>query len=201
VMEAYTGRGGNGPQPGEEDGLSTDQSRLTYSFNYRGTHFLILDTDPVDRDWRVPVRWIQKDLEQASARQAEHIFAIGHKPAFPWPGSPLDGLSRYAEVRDDFWASVESNNAEAMFAAHNHLWFKQQPHQHGAWQIIAGNGGSKLEAGVPKSNAYYGFTLVSVAESGQVTVTSYGRDVPAAGYLAPSGAYPTSVRDTVSISH
>jgi hypothetical protein len=145
------------------------------------------------------VRWIQKDLEGASARGAQHIFAIGHKPAFPWPGTATDGLSRYPEVRNDFWASMESSSAEAMFAAHNHLWYKQQPHQGGAWQIIAGNGGSKLEAGVPLSNAYYGFTLVAVGEQGEVTVTSHGRDVPAAGYLAQSGAYPTRVRDTVSI--
>jgi hypothetical protein len=199
VMEPYIRRGGNGPHEGEEDGLSTDQSSLTYSFDYRGTHFLVLNTDPVGWDWRVPVRWVQRDLEQASAREARHIFALGHKPAYPWQGAPTDGLSRYPEVRDDFWASMENNGAEAMFSAHNHLWYKHRPSFNGAWQIIVGNGGSVLEASVEGDDAYYGFTQVTVGHHGEVTVTSFGRAVPAEGYLEPSDKYPTSIRDTVSI--
>ena len=200
VMEPYIARGGNGPHEGGEDELSTDQSRLTYSFNYRGTHFLILNTDPVDWDWRVPVRWIQRDLEDASAGDARHIFALGHKPAFPWPGVPTDGLSRYPDVRDDFWSSMEKSGAEAMFAAHNHLWYKQRPDPDGTWQIIAGNGGSVLEPTFPHEDGYYGFTLVTVDQGGDVTVTSFGRDVPKEGYLCPSEQYPTTIRDTSSLN-
>jgi hypothetical protein len=33
-----------------------------------------------------------------------------------------------------------------------------------------------------------------------VTVREYGRDVPAAGYMAPSDAYPTTVRDEADIT-
>jgi len=200
VMEPYIARGGNGPHEGGEDELSTDQSRLTYSFNYGGTHFLILNTDPVDWDWRVPVRWIQRDLEDASAGDARHIFALGHKPAFPWPGVPTDGLSRYPDVRDDFWSSMEKSGAEAMFAAHNHLWYKQRPDPDGTWQIIAGNGGSVLEPTFPHEDGYYGFTLVTVDQGGDVTVTSFGRDVPKEGYLCPSEQYPTTIRDTFSLN-
>jgi len=200
VMAPFITRGGNGPHAGEEDQLTTDQSALTYSFDYRGVHFLLLDTDPVDWDWRVPVRWIEQDLRRASEGGARHIFAIGHKPAFPWPGSPMDGLAMYPSERDDFWSSLENNNAEAMFAAHNHVWFKQQPNEGGTWQIIAGNGGSILEAGVTGDDRYYGFTLVTVGRRGSVVAESFGRDVPAEGYRAPSDAYPTTIRDTVSLS-
>ena len=200
VLDPYIA-GSNGPGPGGPDELTTDQSRLTYSFDYRGTHFLMLNTDPVDRDWRVPTRWIEGDLLAAQANGANHIFAIGHKPAFPWPQVPRDGLSRYPKVRDDFWNSMDVSGAEAMFAAHNHLWFKQQPYEGSPWQIIAGNGGSKLESGVTGEDAYFGFTLVTVYRNGQVLARSIGRDVPKEGYMAPSDDYPTSLRETVDVSH
>ncbi len=198
VMEPYI-VGSNGPGEGGEDGLSTDQSRLTYSFDYRGTHFLILSTDPVDRDWRVPWHWVGRDLDDARARGARHIFAIGHKPAYPWPGAPDDGLSMYPDDRDQFWSSLEANHGEAMLTAHNHLWYKHQPTA-GSWQIIAGNGGSFLEAGVIGDDAYFGFTLVTITHHGRVLVRSIGRDVPAEGYLEPSDAYPTSLRDRAEIT-
>jgi hypothetical protein len=92
------------------------------------------------------------------------------------------------------------SSSRVMFAAHNHLWFKQQPNPGGTWQIIAGNGGSRLEAGVSGDDAYYGFTLVTVEHRGSVVAESIGRDVPAEGYRAPSDLYPTTVRDTVSLS-
>src|SRR6266851_2559508 len=37
--------------------------------------------------------------------------------------------------------------AEAMFAAHNHLWFKQQPSEGGTWQIIARQRGQLARGG------------------------------------------------------
>jgi hypothetical protein len=39
-----------------------------------------------------------------------------------------------------------------------------------------------------------------VGHRGSVMAESIGRDVPAEGYRAPSDAYPTTVRDTVSLS-
>lgn len=199
VMAPYIW-GANGPAAGGDDALDTDQSMLTYSFEHRGSHFVILNTDPVGRDWTVPTRWVARDIGAAVNGRARHIFAIGHKPAFPWPEVPLDGLSRDEVRRDEFWSSMEVNRAEAMFSAHNHLWFKQRPHADGTWMVIARNGGSKLETGVPVEDQYFGFTWVRVGRRGRVVALSFGRDVPAEGYLAPSDAYPTSVRDWVDVT-
>jgi hypothetical protein len=105
----------------------------------------------------------------------------------------------YPEDRDQFWSSLEANHGEAMLTAHNHLWYKHRPTA-GSWQIIAGNGGSFLEAGVIGDDAYFGFTLVTITHHGRVLVRSIGRDVPAEGYLEPSDAYPTSLRDQVEIT-
>jgi hypothetical protein len=52
----------------------------------------------------------------------------------------------------------------------------------------------------PASINFYGYTVVRVEGEKRAVLTSYGRDVPAAGYLTPSGAYPTTVRDRADIS-
>ncbi len=210
VMAPYLKYAGNGPHASEEDQLKTDQSSLTYSFNYKNTHFVLLNTDPVGKDWSVPTNWIAKDLAQARSRlRIEHIFAIGHKPAYAYPTNlynpPItaeDGLGRYYPAdRDKFWVSLVSNQAEAMLAAHDHLYYRTKGPNGDTWQIIAGNGGSKLESVVNQASInYYGFTVVTVLKNGNVTVTSYGRDVPTEGYLAPSSAYPTTVRDQADIT-
>jgi hypothetical protein len=190
-------RGANGPPAGGPDALATAQTQLTYSFDHRGTHFVVLNTDPVGKDWQVPAAWVAEDVARARASGAAHVFAIGHKPAYASPLSSEGGLAQFPAVRDALWSALEGSRAEAMLAAHNHLWWKTRPNR--TWQIIAGNGGSVLESGVTGAAAYYGFTQV-VVEPTRVTATSYGRDVPAAGYMTAAGAYPTTIRDTVDLT-
>lgn len=205
VMAPYIRRGGDGPTAGGPDSLATDQSNLTYSFNYRDTHFITLNTDPVGRDWHVPTHWVASDVASAQAAGAKHIFAIGHKPAYPYPTVPTDGLSKFQASRDAFWTALTQGGAEAMFSAHNHVYYRTQPVFGGPWQVIAGNGGSSLETtldlSIPTTGEYYGFVVATVQNDGRVYVKSYGRDVPAAGYTAPAPAttYPTTVRDSFDI--
>lgn len=205
--------GANGAPAGGADGLATDQSKLSYSFDWKGTHFVLLDTDPQARDWTVPTKWVGADLAAARAAGAKHIIAISHKPAYGWSGAPTDSLlgkgaapaTFYLGLRDELWSALEANQAEALFSAHNHLWTKFQP-TNKTWQIIAGNGGSALEATVADGSAgipaYYGFTVVNVSAAGPVTVKSMGRNIPAEGYwaAAPAATYPTTVRDTQDIT-
>ena len=205
--------GANGAPAGGADGLATDQSKLSYSFDWKGTHFVLLDTDPQGRDWTVPTQWVTGDVAAARAAGAKHIVAISHKPAYGWSGAPADSLlgkgaqpaTLYLGLRDQLWSALESNQTEALFSAHNHLWTKFQPTNH-TWQIIAGNGGSALEATVADGSAgipaYYGFTVVNVSANGPIVVKSMGRDIPTAGYWAPAPAatYPTTVRDTQDIT-
>jgi hypothetical protein len=209
VMAPYLKYAGNGPHAGGKDNLKTDQSKLTYSFDYKGTHFVVLNTDPVGRDWSVPKSWVADDLAKAKSRFAKHIFAIGHKPAHAYPKdlySPAepkeDGLGKlYPADRDELWASLVTNKAEAMLSAHDHLYYRTKGPKGNTWQIIAGNGGSVLDTLVDqKKNNFFGFTVVSVLKNNKVMVTSYGRDVPKEGYLAPSEKYPTTVRDRGDIS-
>ncbi|MEP6729263.1 MAG: metallophosphoesterase [bacterium] len=201
-MGPYIARGGNGPAAGGADGLASDQSKLTYSFDFKDAHFLTLDTDPVGKDWHVPTAWITTDLAAAKSRGVKHIFAIGHKPAYPYPTVPTDGLSNDIPARDAFWTALTNNQVEAMFSAHNHVYYRTQPTGK-TWMIIAGNGGTPIDATadqtIPSTGNYFGFTLVTVTNSGKATSRSYGRDVPAAGYAtAPTAA--TTLRDSIDIT-
>src|SRR6185369_15328224 len=100
----YIKRGGNGPAAGV-DGYTTDQSKLTYSFDYKDAHFVTISTDGVGKDWHVPTTWVASDLAAAKARGQKHIFVFGHKPAYPYPTVPTDGLVFDQTSRDLFWST------------------------------------------------------------------------------------------------
>ena len=203
VMAPYIAHGGNGPTAGGPDGFTTDQSKLSYSFTDGTTHFIVMNTDPTGLDAHAPTRWAQADIAAARAAGATHIFVFGHKPAYPYPTEPTDGLSINAAARDSFWTVLGQGGVDAMIAAHNHVYYRSQPTAAPTLQIIAGNGGSKLDSGLDPSMAptgeYYGFTQVAISNSGMVTYRSYGRDVPTAGYTASVASENTTVRDSVVV--
>ncbi len=201
-MAAYITRGGNGPGIGGPDSLQSDQSHLSYSFDYKDAHFLALNTDPVGKDWHVPNAWVASDLAAARSKGAKHIFVIAHKPAYPYPTVPTDGLVMDQVARDAFWTSLNNNQVEGMFSAHNHVYYRSQPTGH-TWMVINGNGGTPIDATadptLPSTGTYFGYTLVTVTNSGRVFSKSYGRDVPAATYTQQPGA-ATTLRDSVEIT-
>ncbi len=201
-LAAYITRGGNGPAAGV-DGYTTDQSKLTYSFDYKDAHFVTISTDGVSKDWHVPTTWVASDLTAARAKGAKHIFVFGHKPAYPYPTVPTDGLVFDAASRDLFWSAMNTNQVEAMFSAHNHVYYRSQPTGSHTYQVIAGNGGTALDATIdvtiPTTGSYFGFTLVQVLNSGRVILKSYGRDIPTAGYTAAVTG-TTTVRDSTEIT-
>ncbi len=196
VMKPFI-QNNNGPKAGE-DALTTDQSSLTYSFNYKNSHFIILNTDGAGRESSIPVSWITKDLAANKKNRAiKHIYVFGHKPAYPAPNE--DGLNSHLETRDSFWTALEQNNCEAMFAAHNHLYYQVQPHAEKIWQIVAGNGGSKLEdSWKPEGGVFFGFTLVEVYSSGKSVIKSMGRPLSPEGYNKPT-SLPTNLREQIII--
>lgn len=192
--------GSNGPGVGGMDSLTTDQSKLTYSFNNGCDHFIIINTDPTGRDARVPYHWIANDIKNARTANARHIFAFGHKPAYSSYLKPGDGLEAYVPQRDSFWKYMEQYNAEAMFSAHEHLWDTIHPHIGKTWQVIAGNGGSLVETTwMGSGQSYFGFTLVNVYTNNQVGVKSYGRTADMTKYSLPQDTNLTTVRANFNI--
>lgn len=178
---------------GALDGLSTDQSKLSYSFDFRGSHFVVINTDPVGNDAHAPSKWLAGDLSAAAERGADHIFVFGHKPAFTYyygdspvlPSSP-SGLDQPALIpeRDAFWDVIEKYRA-TYFCGHEHIFNLSQPRAENggaAWQVLVGSGGSPFEASPgdvtinPDTDRDYAWATVKIYENGLVKITGYGFD-------------------------
>ena len=182
---------------------STDQTSLSYSFDFKGNHFAIINTDSTGVDGRAPAKWLAADFAAAKARAVAagapvpNFFVFGHKPAYtykymdytkttPAPITKLAGLdntlvtvngTKAAYNRDEFWNVIESNNA-TYFSGHEHIFNIQQP-KGGAYQVLVGSGGSPFETSVATAtptDRMYAWAEVRVYQSGKVQLTAYGFD-------------------------
>jgi hypothetical protein len=179
--------------PGDGGGgamLSTDQSKLSYSFDFHGSHFAVINTDPVGNDAHAPTNWLAGDLAAAKARGLQHFFVFGHKPAFtyyygtstPLPAAP-SGLDNDVPARDAFWDVVEKYGA-VYFCGHEHIYNIMQPRAATggkALQVLVGSGGSPFEAKptdvtLAATDRHYAWATVKVLKNGKVKITGYGFD-------------------------
>ncbi|TVY11039.1 stalk domain-containing protein [Paenibacillus cremeus] len=170
----------NYPQIGM-DHITTSQKQLSYSFDYRGSHFAILNTDPTGYDTHAPIEWLTKDLEAAKARGMKHSFVFGHKLAYTYyfdETAKVSGLDADMEHANAFWKIIQDNNA-TYFSGHEHITNISQPNNGKAYQVVVGSGGSPFEAKKPTSNPIdrnYAWVTVKVYESGKVHMDAYGFD-------------------------
>jgi hypothetical protein len=182
---------GNGPTAAgaNADALKDDQSKLTYSFDDAGVHYVLLNTDTwtstpdaatgsTQLGW-IAMQWLTADLAAAQASSGvAHIVVLGHKPIV----SPLGLTSSDEIINPTFTVALESlldktAKVRGYFSAHAHLWDAQKlPGSRGVYQIVAGNGGSALETSW--ATPFFGFTEVRFYESGKVGVIRHDRPVP-----------------------
>jgi hypothetical protein len=172
------------------DGESSDQSKLTYSFDFRGAHFAVINTDPVGGDpegvgldSHAPSNWLDADLAAAKARGLRHLFVFGHKPAYTYDTSGTGavtqrGLDVDAVARDRFWSVIETYGA-TYFCGHQHVYQITQPHRR-AYQVIVGSGGSPFDVAIGESSAHpatdrqYVWATVQIHQSGRVDLVAQG---------------------------
>ncbi|WP_374361403.1 metallophosphoesterase [Pseudoduganella danionis] len=175
----------NTPQAGSADGNRTSQSQLTYSFDVAGSHFAVINTDPVGNDGHAPVHWLAQDFQRARERGMRHFFVFGHKPAYTYrfrAGVEADGMDIYPQHAQAFWQLMEDYGA-SYFCGHQHIFNAQQPALASggkAWQVMVGSGGSPFSAkagdGHGPTDRMYAWALVQVHASGRVQVTIRGFD-------------------------
>ena len=174
------------------DSLTSDQSKLTYSFDYMGSHFAVINTDPVGKDSHAPTQWLTSDLSAAKARGAKHLFVFGHKPAYTYfygsvipalPALPPPGKAAGLDVdiaaRNSFWDVIEFFGA-TYFCGHEHVFNMMQP-RGGAWQIMVGSGGSPFEASphtltLSPTDRHYAWATVKVDSTDHVQLKAFGFD-------------------------
>jgi len=73
---------------------------------------------------------------------AKNIFVFSHIPAYAPP--KMNGTGEQIGHPEKFWETLTSNKVTAMFSAHNHVYFRNQPVAGKTWMVITGNGGSPL---------------------------------------------------------
>ncbi|MDB6030823.1 MAG: hypothetical protein JWM16_1161 [Verrucomicrobiales bacterium] len=175
------------------DNLSTDQSKLSFSFDFKRSHFVVINTDPVGKDAHAPVNWLAADLMAAKTRGVRNIFVFGHKPAYTYyygmtaigllPNAP-SGLDNDPVSRDAFWNVIEQYDA-TYFCGHEHIYNTMQPRAAlggKAWQIMVGSGGSPFDAAPdiqtlnPRTDRAYAWATVKVYKNNKVKLTAYGFD-------------------------
>ncbi len=172
------------------DGQATDQSKLTYSFDFRGSHFAVINTDPVGvdaagkpLDSHAPTQWLAQDLAAAASRGITHFFVFGHKPAFTYDYSGTGavtggGLDVDVPARDAFWAVIEQYGA-TYFCGHEHTTSVLRPYGKAA-QVLVGSGGSPFDVAKgttsanPATDRDYAWASVSVHQSGEVEIGIFG---------------------------
>ena len=178
-----------GPAVGfSPDSLTTDQTKLSYSFDYQGLHFAVVNTDPVGQETSAPSAWLAADLAAASGRGVKHMFVFGHKPAYTYAYAPtesgagLDATPTTTAKRDAFWGVIEKYHA-TYFCGHEHTYNISRP-LGGSYQVIVGAGGSPFDptaaqatAGVlanPATDRDYAWATVKVHADGGVDLLGYG---------------------------
>lgn len=187
-----------GPAAGSSpDSLTTDQSKLGYSFDYKNQHFVVINTDPVGAETSAPTQWLSADLSAAKARGVQKIFVFGHKPAYTYnyaasgataiTGAGLDATATTTAKRDAFWNVIESNGA-TYFCGHEHVYNVRQPVKAGgvvssSYQVIVGAGGSPFDqktsgaaSANPATDRSYSWATVKIHQDGGVDILGYGFD-------------------------
>ena len=168
----------NGPTEGGPDELADNQSTLNFSFDWEKIHFVCLNTDTRVKDGRIgtiPAEWAKADIERAT-KAHKTIFVLGHR-------NVVDGITAKGDAPIEpksggelVKAMQSSPNVMGYLCAHVHAWDVSKVNGTRPWQIIAGNGGSKLEKDwKPAGGTTYGFAVIEVHKSGTVMLVPYFR--------------------------
>ena len=175
----------NTPKIGGDDMIVSDQSQMTYSFDFRSLHFVVINTDAVGNDAKAPLAWLADDLARAKNRGVKRIFIFGHRPAYTYKyamNTTHVGLDIFPDIQKGFWDLVEAYDA-AYFCGHEHIFNAMQPRAATggkSWQILAGSGGSPFDVKPGETSnpldRTYAWVLVSVHASGKARAEVFGFD-------------------------
>jgi len=123
-----------------------------YSFNYKNTHFIVLDNG----DGRISEEqfvWLENNLMQ---NKAVNTFVFMHLPPFdPRPGRPQ--LMKIAGQNMRLSSLFEKYNVSMVFTSGIHSYFKKEVN--GVTYHITGGGGSELAS----TDSFYNYIIVEVA--------------------------------------
>ncbi len=165
----------------DDDGILSDQRKLSYSFDFKDSHFIVVNSFAMGNEYQMPLMRLKEDIFDAKRRGVKHIFIFGHLPAFSYKfdaSSVARGLDVNVEARDAFWKLVEESKA-TYFCGHEHVFYASQPNGSKAYQIISGPAGGPFKSEEPVRNPdllKYSWVNVKVYKDGKVHIDAFGFD-------------------------
>ncbi len=179
----------NGPKPGKAVDTLDDQTKLNFTFDRGSLRFIALNTDFRTSSGKVALiatDWAISEIRKADA-QGKSVILMGHRnlvdPTSATGDSPVDRDSSRALLAE----MGKHKNVIAYLCAHVHAWDLTRINSTGPWQVVAGNGGSKLEKDWhPGKGTYFGFSVIEVHKSGSITLARYDREANALPHPFPA---------------
>jgi 3',5'-cyclic AMP phosphodiesterase CpdA len=116
---------------------------LYYSFDFQGSHFIVLDSEVVGEEGRITgeqLKWLKADLYKA--RAARHKFVFAHRPLFPVDGHFGSSLDVNVAERDALHKLFTASGVTGVFAGHEHLFNNEA--RNGIRYFITGGAGGRL---------------------------------------------------------
>ena len=127
---------------------------LWYSFDHRGCHFVVLDSEVVGQQGRIAgeqLAWLKHDLERA--RATAHTFVFIHRPLWRDVATVSDWLS-------DVHPMLAGRGVDAVFAGQQRRYLRDAVRD-GVRYYITGGGGSPVE-GDPLSGSFFHYLWVTI---------------------------------------
>lgn len=179
--------------PGNHDVVGGNQEkiylgrfgRLYYAFDYKGAHFVVLDSDQKGHPSAISpgqLAWLQNELAAAKVAGSAPIFVFIHKPL--WEESAGD-FDWYKQVHP----LLSENGVAAVFAGHDHR-YADYGAKDGVHYYVSGGAGAPLEKGSLLTGSFHHYVEVAVKadRAWEVGIYQPGRQPAAVDFVDPERA-------------
>jgi len=111
-------------------------SEVTYSFDFKNSHFVFLDSDVPDEHQinEAQRNWLDQDLAK---NKKENTFVVFHEPAWPVSSKIGESLDTQTGQRDALWSIIAKHNVTAVFNGHEHIVSRRKVGS--IYQFVFGN--------------------------------------------------------------
>lgn len=155
--------------PVREEHLKRIAGSLYGSFDFRKTHFVMLNTEELGKEGAITgeqLQWLEKDL--AANAGAEHIFVFMHRPLFSEVDPELAAGKSFKDRdnRDYLHRLFAAYKVRAVFTGHEHLYSEMV--KDGVRYIITGGGGAPLYRH-PRQGGFFHY-LIARVKDGEVVI-------------------------------
>lgn len=147
-----------GSRLGQKAFKQTLRRDFYYSFDYKVSHFIILNTDMAGQEGRIEknqLDWLKQDLE--NNKSDRHIFVMMHRPLYSVmnPEGKRSKHQAFTDKRNEYEIRMlmVKYQVEAVFAGHEHFFNKQI--RDGVTYVITGAAGASPYADETHGGFYH----------------------------------------------